>query len=279
MTTRIFRRLPAQSRFYRLLATAALVAIGMGFGLPARAEPFAPLADYAGVPDKHKNAYARSLENATPPEAAEVGVAQYPGARIVTIGDRVRVVGDQYQDIKVVRLYTVDPMDKVVDYFKAQEAGWVWRDQRTITGLVYPVRGASAPEDLPGNPKTLVTGPSISLSDIGWTGHPLQNEIKALLAMAPGSRTEIKIEYPGKASDLLSVTSKVIAAATERCMADETVRLAETTASQFPARMPQEERAQVLVHQASNTCKGIERDCTKGPKQVRCQQKLRRYGP
>ena len=278
MTKRILRRLLAQKRSLSLLATTALVAIGMGFGLPARAEPFAPLADYAGAPDKQKNAYARALANATPPEAAEVGVAQYPGARIVTIGDRARVVGDQYQDIKVVRLYTVDPMDKVVDYFKAQEAGWVWRDQRDH-GPGLSGSGASAPEDLPGNPKSLVTGPSISLSDIGWTGHPLQNEIKALLAMAPGSRTEIKIEYPGKASDLLPVTPKVIAAATERCMADETVRLAETTASKFPARMPQEERAQVLVHQASNTCKGVERDCTKGPKQVRCQQKLRRYGP
>ena len=278
MTKRILRRLLAQKRSLSLLATTALVAIGMGFGLPARAEPFAPLADYDGAPDKHKNAYARALANATPPEAAEVGVAQYPGARIVTLGGYARVVGDQYQDIKVVRLYTVDPMDKVANYFKAQEAGWVWRDLSKNTSLVYPIQGVFVPGDLQAG-KALLSGPRISLSDIGWTGHPLQNEIKALLAIAPGSRTEIKIEYPGKTSDLLPVTPRVIAAATERCMADETVRLVETTASKFPTSMPQEERAKVLDMQASRTCKGVEHDCAKGPNQVRCQQKLRRYGP
>ena len=277
MNGRVQTRRSTRRQFFSLFM-AVLLAVGMGFGLEASAAPFAPLADYAAV-DMHRNPVAQWLAKATPPEAAEVGVAPSPGARIVYVGGNARVVGDQYQDIRVIRLYTVDPMNQVADYYKAHEAGWVWNDRSGSMGMGYPGQGSSAQQDLLGSRKALLSGPRILLSDIDRADHPLRAEIELMLQMAPGSRTEIKIEYPGETYDNLPVTPGMIAAATQRCVADETARLVETAASKFPSSMPQEQRARVLAMQASNTCKGIERDCTKGPNQVRCQQKLRRYGP
>ena len=278
MARNLSRRVPSLAGCKFVLAVALLVWMGIGSGL-AYAEPYAPLADYASVPGKDTNPLTQSLQNATVPDAKEVGVAPYPNARIVSMYDYAQVSGGRYQEIKALSLYTVDPLKQVTDYFKGKESGWVWRENQGDAGRLYPIEGASAPNNLRGAKNAPMTGARISLSDIGRPDHPLANQIQKKLVMAPGSLTEIKIEYPYKTSDLLPVTPEAITAATNNCIAEETAKLPTMKDLKLPEGTSEEQRATKIAARARRACGSIGGVCSSAPKKVMCQRRLRRYGP
>jgi len=243
----------------------------------AMADAYAPLANVDRAKKMSHNPMAMQLSQATAPDAGTVGIAAYPGAEIVLINEFAHIREGRYQEIKLLRLYSGDSIDTVMARLKADNPDWVWRDAEHMRSQMYPVQGASSKSDLPGNSGQLVSGPRVSLADIDRENHPLAAEIKQFSEMAPGSRTEIRIEYPGATVDLIRVDESVIDNGTRRCIEQESKRFQKTMGSQFPVNMPTDQRQQILAQQAGQHCSILQQACSANPNKVACQRLLRLY--
>lgn len=240
----------------------------------AIAESYAPLADISKIDKSGANVMAMRLVDATAPDADAVGVAAYPGARIVYISEFAQIRTGRYQEIKIVTLYTADSLDVVTAHYKKSNPGWTWME--TSGGQLYPALGALR-ENLPGNSTELMSGPRVSLTDVDREAHPLALEIKQLMEMAPGSRTGIKIEYPGRDFEITIVDESAIDNGMQRCIAQETARIQETVGPTFPENMPQEQRAETVVRFAEQQCAMLRQSCENEPEKMFCQRLLRIY--
>lgn len=260
-------------------ATALSMAVAMGSGM-VHADPYAPLADYASVPDQEKktNPFVQILQHAKVPDAAEVGVAQYPNARIVAVLASTRASGDRSQVIRDLRLYTADPINQVADYFKEKQSVWVWRDNGGSTAAVPLVRGASSEQDLQDSKQVLLGGPRILLTALDQPDQPANSVTQRLLAIAPGSRTEIRIEYPGKTTELIHVSTALLDQAIKSCEADQAKNFSKVGKLKLPEGASEEERAKAISEYAKQACSVVRRRCSERPKGYLCQTLLRRYG-
>jgi len=249
----------------------ALLALG---NAAAMAETYAPLADITNVRKMSVNAMAMRLVDATAPAADAVGVAAYPGAQIVYVNNFAQIRAGRYQEINIVTLYTLDSLDIVTAHYKTSKPDWTWREMGS--GPMYPTQGAMQ-ENLPGNSKTLMSGPRVSLTDVDRESHPLAAEIKQFMEMAPGSRTGIKIEYPGENFAITSVDESVIDNGMQRCIHRETIRMNEEITPTFPASMPAEQQAATIARFAQQQCAVLRQSCENEPDKVVCQRLLRLY--
>jgi len=240
----------------------------------AVAESYAPLADISKISKTGANVMAMRLVDATAPDANAVGVAAYPGARIVYMNEFAQIRAGRYQEIKIVTLYTADSLDIVTAHYKKSNPDWTWME--TSGGQLYPALGALR-ENLPGNSADLMSGPRVSLTDVDRESHPLAGEIKQLMVMAPGSRTGIKIEYPGEDFEIMTVDESVIDNGMQRCIARETVRMQETVGPTFPDNMPEKQRAEAIARFAEQQCAMLRQSCEDEPDKVFCQRLLRIY--
>jgi hypothetical protein len=240
----------------------------------AAAQSYAPLADISKVDKSGANVMAMRLIDATAPDAGAVGVAAYPGASIVYMNEFGQIREGRYQEIKIVTLYTADSLDIVTAHYKKSNPDWTWME--TSGGQLYPALGALQ-ENLPGSSVNLMSGPRVSLTDVDRESHPLAMEIKQLMEMAPGSRTGIKIEYPGKNFEIVTVDESVIDNGMQRCIAQETARMQETVGPTFPASMPKNQRVETIARFAEQQCAMLRQSCENEPQKVFCQRLLRMY--
>ncbi len=240
----------------------------------AIADFYAPLADVSNIDKTGANIMAMRLVDATAPDADAVGIAAYPGARIVYISEFAQIRTGRYQEIKIVTLYTADSLDVVTAHYKNSKPDWIWME--TSGGQLYPALGALR-ENLPGSSTNLMSGPRVSLTDVDRESHPLAMEIKQLMEMAPGSRTGIKIEYPGMDFEIMAVDESVIDNGMQRCIAQETARMQEAVRPRIPASMPKNQRAETNTRFAEQQCAMLRQSCENEPHKVFCQRLLHIY--
>jgi hypothetical protein len=240
----------------------------------AVAQSYAPLADISKIDKTGVNVMAMRLVDASAPDAGAVGVAAYPGAKIVYMSEFAQIREGRYQEVKIVTLYTSDSIDIVTAHYKKSNPNWTWME--TSGGQLYPALGA-AKENLPGSSANLMSGPRVSITDVDRESHPLAMEIKAFMEFAPGSRTGIKIEYPGNNFEIVAVDESVIDNGMQRCVAQETARLQETVGPTFPASMPKKQRAETIARFAVQQCAMLRQSCENEPEKSFCQRLLRLY--
>jgi hypothetical protein len=236
----------------------------------ALAESYAPMADISDRELRNRNWMATQLERATAPEADAVDLPAYPGAVIVYIGQSAQIRADRYQEIETITLYTVDPQESVVAFFRTSKPDWVWR--KPSCEHPYPIRGGLE-ENLVDNPETLMSGPRISLTQLDREANPPDSEIEQMLEMAQGSRTSISIEYPGRSYELISADEDEINQALQRCIPHKELQDEKNAQSSIPPA----QRELTHADYKSSLCSAAHQTCERETKGVACQDFLRLY--
>jgi hypothetical protein len=236
----------------------------------ASSNPYAPRADVTNVTSMGANPMAMELAKATVPDAKTVGVPAYAGSEIVRINQILQVRDRKLQEVNVVILYTKDTLDKVIAYYRAANPDWAWN--KLGESQPYPVRGA-ATENLPESTTHVMSGPFVALTGIDGAAYPRADDTGLFLEMAPGSRTGIKIEYPGTIHSLIDVDEGVINQAMLQCIPHEALQEAQEAWDRTEPAM----RELTQAHYMNNICNRTAQTCTRLPYEVECQEFLRRY--
>jgi len=136
------------------------------------------------VPAEFSKSYlAISINKAVIPDAAQVGVPVYPGAKIITSFKGVQTAEGKYKRLPFLELVSVADYDHVVNFYKDKLAGW------TLGGFNTALYFAEKGEVDMFSPKTTHVG----VHDV--LNYYRENEQRDLQRIVPDSKTLIKIFY------------------------------------------------------------------------------------
>jgi len=158
-----------------------LVSSALCFG-----EPFAPkVIPPSGISKESPDYFGVQILNASKvPEKDEVGVAPYPGAKVIQAKDAgpMEVNGQTYDCLKYIKILTPDNLDAVEAFYKDTLKDFRFKSE---FGGMIRLFWKGENELSPLDPGMMCTTPNVSLSDTAGMYETLM----------PGAKTSIEITY------------------------------------------------------------------------------------